>query len=513
MSYVALYRKYRPLTFSDIIGQENVTKILKNQIDSQKISHAYIFSGCRGTGKTSAAKVFARAINCLNPHDGEPCNECEVCKKILEGTTTDVVEMDAASNNSVDNIRQIRQEVAYSTVDTKYRIYIIDEAHMLTTSAFNALLKTLEEPPENVVFILATTEQHKIPITILSRCLKFEFRRLSNENIINRLEYVLKNEAIEYEKKAVEYIAKLADGALRDALSILDRCQSETKNILKYDDILKITGGIEIEKIQELISYIFKLDSVSSVNLLEEIIKSGRDLRQVNSELLEEILNILINKNNERKNYDTIDDSRIIKIIDRLSKLDNDLKYAISPEIMAKSCMVEICMPDIENKINTDRVDNNIINSLVNKINMLEEKLEKNSYNVNTQAKKIVEKKVNNNIIDTSKIDTSNICEKFTMLDELKKEIAKLGKLKLYSALANIKAYEKENILLFISNNKFGYEILNNVDNISDICEVANKISGKDYNIKIELQENDEQEESIIERVLKESGINYTNID
>ena len=227
MSYIALYRKYRPLTFDGIVGRENITKILKNQIKSGKISHAYLFSGTRGTGKTSAAKVFARAINCLHPVDGEPCNECEVCKNILEGNTTDVVEMDAASNNSVENIRQIRQEVMYATVDVKYRVYIIDEVHMLTISAFNALLKTLEEPPENVVFILATTEQHKIPVTILSRCLRFEFNRLSDEDIIGRLKYVLENEKVDYEEKALNYIAKLADGTMRDAISIIERYMTE----------------------------------------------------------------------------------------------------------------------------------------------------------------------------------------------------------------------------------------------------------------------------------------------
>ena len=191
MGYIALYRKYRPTTFDSVIGQENVTAILKSQISANKISHAYIFSGTRGTGKTSSAKIFARAINCENPVNGEPCNTCKSCLSILSGENTDVVEMDAASNNSVENIRQIRTEVMYASTTSKYKVYIIDEVHMLTTSAFNALLKTLEEPPENVVFILATTEQHKIPVTILSRCLRFEFLRISQENIKKRLEFVL----------------------------------------------------------------------------------------------------------------------------------------------------------------------------------------------------------------------------------------------------------------------------------------------------------------------------------
>ena len=345
MSYIALYRKYRPLVFGDIIGQENVTEILKKQIKSGRISHAYIFSGCRGTGKTSAAKIFARAVNCLNPKDGEPCNECEMCRKILEGTSTDIVEMDAASNNSVDNIRQIRQEVVYSTVDAKYRVYIIDEAHMLTTSAFNALLKTLEEPPENVIFILATTEQHKIPITILSRCLKFEFRRLSRENIAKRLEFVLKSEKMKYDKEAVEYISKLADGALRDALSILDRCQSELGGELTYDQILKIVGGISTDVISDIVSNILDFNSVGAITSLEKLINAGGDMRQLNSQLLGEFLNVLVNQNGERNNYKNVEEGRLIAIIDRLSKLDNDLRYAMSQQVLMKSCIVEICMP------------------------------------------------------------------------------------------------------------------------------------------------------------------------
>ena len=294
MGYIALYRKYRPDTFGNIIGQENVTRILRNQIKNGKISHAYLFSGTRGTGKTSAAKVFARAINCLNPKDGEPCNECEVCKGILNGNITDVIEMDAASNNSVENIRQIRQEVVYATVDVKYRVYIIDEVHMLTTSAFNALLKTLEEPPANVVFILATTEQHKIPVTILSRCLKFDFNRLSEDDLYKRIKYVLECENVKYEDEACKYIATLADGAARDALSILDRCISESDGVLKYEDVQNIVGAIDKNVIDKVTDSILSYDSIAAIEQVDEVIKKGKDLRQFAFELTSEFLNRLI---------------------------------------------------------------------------------------------------------------------------------------------------------------------------------------------------------------------------
>lgn len=334
MAYISLYRKYRPATFESIVGQENVTRILQNQIKSGKISHAYIFSGSRGTGKTSAAKVFARAINCLHPINGEPCNECEVCKNILEGNTTDVVEMDAASNNSVENIRQIRQEVVYATIDVKYRVYIIDEVHMLTTSAFNALLKTLEEPPANVVFILATTEQHKIPVTILSRCLRFEFNKISEKNIKNRLEYVLKEENINYEEKAVGYIAKLADGGMRDGLSILERCISEVDDVLKYENVLNIIGAIDEEIIENITSDILNCNSINVIKLIDSIAEKGKDLRQLNMQVTEGFLNKLVLSNNNEK-------EKLVKIIDKLSKLDNDLRLTTKPIILLKSNYIE----------------------------------------------------------------------------------------------------------------------------------------------------------------------------
>mgnify|MGYP004565105581 FL=1 len=517
MSYIALYRKYRPLVFGDIVGQENVTEILKKQIKSGRILHAYIFSGCRGTGKTSAAKIFARAVNCLNPKDGEPCNECEMCRKILEGTSTDIVEMDAASNNSVDNIRQIRQEVVYSTVDAKYRVYIIDEAHMLTTSAFNALLKTLEEPPENVIFILATTEQHKIPITILSRCLKFEFRRLSRENIAKRLEFVLKSENMKYDKEAVEYISKLADGALRDALSILDRCQSELGGELTYDQVLKIVGGISTDVISDIVSNILDFNSVGAITSLEKLINAGGDMRQLNSQLLGEFLNVLVNQNGERNNYKNVEEGRLIAIIDRLSKLDNDLRYAMSQQVLMKSCIVEICMPSFGSTSGSNsNYDENVIKVLEDKILKLEEKINKISSgnfvakpNVNIGVKN----NINSNLSADVKIDTSNLCDKFERLDELKKELAKSGKLKVFSALTSVSAYEKENVLVFISNNKFAYEVLRKDESISDIMNVLSNITDKQYILKVEFKEQYDSEETILEKVLKESGVSYTNMD
>jgi len=230
MGYTALYRKFRPVTFSELVGQEHITRTLKNQIIANRVGHAYLFNGGRGTGKTTSAKILARVVNCLNPQDGEPCNECEICKEILEGSLTDVVEMDAASNNSVEDIRSIKEKINFLPTLAKYRVYIIDEVHMLSTGAFNALLKTLEEPPEHVKFILATTEPQKLPTTILSRCQRFDFKKISNEDIIKRLKIVCDDSKIQITDGALNLIAILSEGAARDALSILERCLQDRRN-------------------------------------------------------------------------------------------------------------------------------------------------------------------------------------------------------------------------------------------------------------------------------------------
>ena len=257
----ALYRVYRPKTFEDVVGQEHIVKTLKNQIKNNNIGHAYLFSGTRGTGKTSTAKIFARAVNCLNPINEEPCNECEICIDTLNDNIMDIVEIDAASNNSVDDIRELRESVKYTPSKAKYKVYIIDEVHMLSQGAFNALLKTLEEPPSYVIFILATTEPHKIPATILSRCQRFDFKRVSSKDIADRMSYICEKENIQAEDKALSLIARNSQGALRDALSILDQCMSFGNEKIEHNDVIELLGTVNIDELFELSQSIIDCDN------------------------------------------------------------------------------------------------------------------------------------------------------------------------------------------------------------------------------------------------------------
>ena len=267
MSYTALYRKFRPSTFDQVKGQDHIVQTLKNQINANRIGHAYLFCGTRGTGKTSVAKIFAKAVNCEHPVDGSPCNECETCRGITNGSAMNVIEIDAASNNGVDNIRQIRDEIQYSPSSGKYTVYIIDEVHMLSIGAFNALLKTLEEPPAYVIFILATTEPHKIPITILSRCQRYDFKRISIDTIAARLSELMEKESIEVEDKAIRYVAKAADGSMRDALSLLDQCIAfYLGQKLTYDNVLDVLGAVDNEIFSRLTRSVIDSDVTTSLN-------------------------------------------------------------------------------------------------------------------------------------------------------------------------------------------------------------------------------------------------------
>ena len=321
MGYTALYRKFRPITFSELVGQEHITRTLRNQIMADRVGHAYLFNGGRGTGKTSSAKILARAINCLNPKDGEPCNECEICKGALNGSLTDIVEMDAASNNSVEDIRSIREEVNFLPTKAKYRVYIIDEVHMLSPGAFNALLKTLEEPPEHVKFILATTEPQKLPATILSRCQRFDFKRISNEDIIKRLEIVCKESNIEITEGALKIISVLAEGAMRDALSILERCVQDGENKIDEDKIKDLVGIPKITFVHSIVDAIVEYDIDKALASMDEILNQGKDLNNFLWEIIKYVKDVLIYKSSGKAELYSEDEVTNIKnLSDKVTK-------------------------------------------------------------------------------------------------------------------------------------------------------------------------------------------------
>ena len=357
MGYTALYRKFRPLNFSEMVGQEHITRTLRNQVIEQRVGHAYLFNGGRGTGKTSAAKILARAVNCLNPKDGEPCNECEICKAILSGSLTDVVEMDAASNNSVEDIRAIRDEVNFLPTRAKYRVYIIDEVHMLSTGAFNALLKTLEEPPEHVKFILATTEPQKLPATILSRCQRFDFKRISTQDIIKRLEIICKESNIQISKEALELIAILSEGAMRDAISILERCAAEQTEEINEDKVRDLVGIPKITYINKLAKGIINKEPEEAINIVNTILEEGKDIDNFLWEFIKYIKDILVYKSTSKleiynqeeiKNIkelaDSTDKERLLRLIYELSELANNIKWSSQKAIMFEAGIIKACM-------------------------------------------------------------------------------------------------------------------------------------------------------------------------
>lgn len=383
MSYTALYRKFRPTTFGDVKGQEHIVTTLKNQIKAERIGHAYLFCGTRGTGKTTIAKIFARSVNCEHPVDGSPCGECAICKAIGVGASMNVIEIDAASNNGVDNIREIVDEVAYSPAEGKYKVYIIDEVHMLSIGAFNALLKTLEEPPSYVIFILATTEVHKIPITILSRCQRYDFKRITIDTIAARLKELTEKEQVQIEDKALRYIAKTADGSMRDALSLLDQCIAfHFGQELTYDKVLDVLGAVDTEVFSRLLRVVMAGDVTGAIGLLEEIVMQGRELTQFIADFTWYLRNLLLVKTADgiedvidvssenlarlREEAQMAENDVIMRYIRVLSELSGQIRYAAQKRILAEMTLIKLCKPSME----TDT------GSLLDRIRQLENKLE-----------------------------------------------------------------------------------------------------------------------------------------
>ena len=384
MSYTALYRKFRPDNFSDVKGQEHIVTTLKNQLKAERIGHAYLFCGSRGTGKTTIAKILAKAVNCENPHEGSPCGVCTSCRTIAAGASMNVIEIDAASNNGVDNIREIVEEVSYSPAEGRYKVYIIDEVHMLSIGAFNALLKTLEEPPSYVIFILATTEVHKIPITILSRCQRYDFKRISADTITGRMNELMAVEQTEVEEKALRYIAKAADGSMRDALSLLDQCIAfHFGDRLTYDKVLDVLGAVDTSVFSKMLRMILKEDVVGSITLLEELIMQCRELTQFVADFTWYLRNLLLAKTSDQIE-DVIDMSSdnlqklkeeammakldtILRFIRIFSELSDKIRYASQKRIVLETTIIKLCRPEMEAEQDT----------LADRIRKLEKRLDK----------------------------------------------------------------------------------------------------------------------------------------
>lgn len=383
MSYTALYRKFRPAEFGDVKGQDHIITTLQNQIRANRIGHAYLFCGTRGTGKTTVAKIFARAVNCEHPVDGSPCGECEMCRSIMAGTSMNVIEIDAASNNGVDNIREIKEEVAYRPTEGRYKVYIIDEVHMLSSGAFNALLKTLEEPPEYVIFILATTEVHKIPVTIMSRCQHYDFRRITIETISDRLLDLMDKEQVDVEDRAIRYIAKAADGSMRDALSLLDQCIAfYLGQKLTYDNVLEVLGAVDTDVFSKLLRGIIRRDVPEVLNTVEDLVMQGRELTQLSADFTWYLRNLLLVKTSDmiedvldvstenlmqlKEEARMIEADTLLRYIRNFSELSEQLKFATQKRVLLEVTLIKLCTPAMETGPD----------SLLDRIRALEEKLE-----------------------------------------------------------------------------------------------------------------------------------------
>ena len=383
MSYTALYRKFRPDTFADVKGQDHIVTTLKNQLRAKRIGHAYLFTGTRGTGKTTVAKIFARTVNCENPTEDGPCGECRICRAIAAGASMNVIEIDAASNNGVDNIREIVEEVSYSPAEGNYKVYIIDEVHMLSIGAFNALLKTLEEPPSYVIFILATTEVHKLPITILSRCQRYDFKRISIDTITGRLQELVNAEDVQVEEKALRYIAKTADGSMRDALSLLDQCIAfHLGSELTYDKVLDVLGAVDTEVFSRLLRNVLDRDVLGCVQLLEEIVMQGRELTQFVTDFTWYLRNLMLvqasdnledvidmstdNLKRLKEEAQLADMERVVRYIRIFSELSGQIRYASQKRILVEIALIKLCKPEME-------VDQD---SMLDRIRQVEDKME-----------------------------------------------------------------------------------------------------------------------------------------
>ncbi len=381
MAYLALYRKYRPISFDGLIGQDHIVRTLVNQIKSDKLGHAYLFTGTRGTGKTSAAKIFAKAINCLSPVNGSPCGKCQACIALNDASNIDVIEIDAASNNGVNEIRDLREKVQYPPVSCRYKVYIVDEVHMLTGAAFNALLKTLEEPPKHAVFILATTEVHKIPATILSRCMRFDFRLIPTEQIANLISSIYIEQGKKFEKEAIIALAKAGEGSIRDALSIADIALSYSDKPLTYDDVMEVLGASNEQILSTFIKGVISSDTASTLKTIENLASLGKSMGVLSKDVIAMVRDLLVVKSCDNANdilglplskfeeyktiVDKVSEERLLRILEIFSDAENSLKYSVHPRVTFETATIKATRPEIDYNID----------ALMSRIRELEEKI------------------------------------------------------------------------------------------------------------------------------------------
>ena len=504
----ALYRVYRPKTFEDVVGQEHIVKTLKNQIKNNNIGHAYLFSGTRGTGKTSTAKIFARAVNCLNPVNEEPCNECEICLDTLNDNIMDVVDIDAASNNSVDDIRELRESVKYTPSKARYKVYIIDEVHMLSQGAFNALLKTLEEPPSYVIFILATTEPHKIPATILSRCQRFDFKRVSSKDIATRMAYICKKEGIEVEEKALSLIARNSQGALRDALSILDQCMSFGNDKIEYNDVIELLGTVNIDELFELSQAIINEDTKKSLQILNEFVIWGKDIRNLINDLIDHFRNIMVCKVSKdldeiislpeenieqlREQSKTIDTNELIRILNILSQTQDSMKSSSNTRILAEVTIMKIAQPMFDESKE----------ALLKRIENLEKIIETG----NIKVVSVEQPKSESVIDDDSNYDKEVDIQENITYENVKNEDVKLvesswkriiqkikddRKPNIYALLKEVESFNVNNNTLYIifnDNFSFARSRLSSKETIEYVESVIRHVLNRSFNLQILLK-------------------------
>ena len=521
----ALYRAYRPQTFKDVVGQEHIIRTLKNQIENGNVGHAYLFCGTRGTGKTSTAKIFARAVNCIDSVNEEPCNECEVCKDILNDNIMDVIEIDAASNNSVDDVREIRENVKYTPAKCKYKVYIIDEVHMLSQGAFNALLKTLEEPPSYVIFILATTEPHKIPATILSRCQRFDFKRVTVQDMSSRMKEICEDVNIEVDERALNLIARNSQGALRDALSILDQCMSFSDDKIEYKDVVDLLGTVNIEQLFEMAEYVIKEDTKKCLEILNEFVIWGKDIKNLIDDLIDHFRNLMICKVSTeldeiislpeetieqlKAQSNLIETNDIIRILNILSEAQDNIKSSSNPRVLAEVSIMKLSQPMFDESKE----------ALIKRLANLEAIIKSGNIKVTTDNSASTVESQDTTVVENKQPEVEEV-----YYEEVKSEDVKLVEKSWENILMNIKkdknmpvyailreakdfnVYANDLYIIFDDNFAFAKNKLNDPKTLGYIENVVRDTLNRSFSIKIILKSESKNINLEIEKVEKDKG-------